>query len=234
MNWRDAVLASFRSFSLRHGTRSVDRQQFLSEELPVIVAAVGSRGRTPHQTLSRILQELRDGGLIEFLSRGQYLLLDTPIDVTAEDFTDEAIDVALRANRLVLGTVETGEDVVQARRRRGQDRVRVLTRASYGDMCAVCDVADIAMLIASHIVTWAEAPEHRGDLSNVICLCRIHDALFERGYWSLGDDLTVLKRRRTPSAFIGQVLDLITEFRPPVDHRPTERFLQVHRDRHNF
>jgi predicted restriction endonuclease len=30
-------------------------------------------------------------------------------------------------------------------------------------------------------------------LSNVICLCRFHDALFEQGYWSLANDLSVTK-----------------------------------------
>jgi hypothetical protein len=43
-------------------------------ELPTIVAEVGAKGETPTQTLSRILQELRVAGRIEFLDNdGNYL-----------------------------------------------------------------------------------------------------------------------------------------------------------------
>ncbi len=162
MQWRDAVLNSLRSFSIRNKTRSVERQQFIAEELPVIIGATSSQGLTPHQTLSRIFQELRDEGLIEFLERGHYLLLDAPIDVESEDLTDEAIDFALLASKLKLGKVETEDKMCLARRRKGQDRLRKLVTGFYGLRCAACDVTDSGLLIASHIVAWAEAPEHRG------------------------------------------------------------------------
>lgn len=40
--------------------------------MPTIVAATGSAGTTPWQTLSRELQELRDQGLLEFVGSGVY------------------------------------------------------------------------------------------------------------------------------------------------------------------
>src|SRR5207253_8233060 len=99
MGWRDAVLSSLRSFRQRHGTRMITRQEFITEELPRIISATGSTGRTPQQTLSRILQELRDEGLVEFLGDGSYFLQDATIDIDEEDLTDEAIDHAIRARR---------------------------------------------------------------------------------------------------------------------------------------
>jgi hypothetical protein len=234
MQWRDAVLASLRSYSARHQSRVVERQQFIAEELGDIAAATGSSGATPSQTLSRILQELRDAGLLEFLERGHYLLLDAPIDIEAEDLTDEAVDVALKANKLKLGNVETADQTMTARRRRGQDRLRRLVLSSYGVQCAVCDVTDLNLLIASHIVGWAEAPEHRGDLTNVICLCRIHDCLFERGYWSLDDGLRVLRQVPTTSAMLQLILEHTTSFRVPPAFGPASGFLQMHRIRSGF
>src|SRR5437879_2043194 len=126
MQWRDAVLASLHSYCTRHATRAVERQRFIGEELSVITAVTASPGLTPDQTLSRILQELRDEGLVQFLERGYYLLLDAPINVESEDLTDEAIDFAIRANKLRLGKVETDDKVCLARRRKGQDRLRKL------------------------------------------------------------------------------------------------------------
>ncbi len=231
MQWRDAVLASLHSYCARHATRVVERQRFITEELQVITAATNSQGLTPEQTLSRNLQELRDSGTLQFLKSGHYLLLDSPLDVESEDLTDEALDLALRSSKLRFGKVETGEQLALTRRRKGQDRIRVLTRETYGSRCAVCDIADADLLIASHIVAWAEAVEHRGDLTNVICLCRIHDALFERGYWSLGDDFSLLKRPVPQSRFLSLVLDQTGPFRLPQAFPPSSQFLHAHRSR---
>jgi hypothetical protein len=75
MSWRDAVLAALHRFSDRHATRVIGRQEFLAEELERIIGDTGSQGQTPDQTVSRVLQELRDEGLLEFLNAGEYQLL---------------------------------------------------------------------------------------------------------------------------------------------------------------
>jgi hypothetical protein len=181
-------------------------------------------GVTPTQTLSRILQDLRDAGKLEFVDPGKYLLLDSDIDVEYEDLPDEAIDRALQANRLRIGMVPTDTPQSRARRRKGQARLRSLTIESYESCCAVCDIRDPGLLIASHIVPWAESPKDRGDLRNVICLCRIHDALFERGYWSLDDNLGLLKRDPIPSRMLQRILGDMTVFRPPLGHPPAQAF----------
>src|SRR6516165_6286931 len=131
IRWREAVLFSLQSFRQRHATRMIARQDFITEELPRIISATGSTGRTPHQTLSRVLQELRDEGLVDFLGNGNYFLQDTAIDIDEEDFTDEAIELAIRAQRLILRDVETATTAVLARRRRGQDRLRHLSLEQY-------------------------------------------------------------------------------------------------------
>lgn len=234
MNWRDAVLASLRNFSQRHRSPVIERQPFLDEELARIVATTGSQGATPAQTLSRHLQELRDEGIIQFLERGQYLLLDTPIDVEHEDLTDEAIDYALKANRLRLGIVATDSVPTRVRRRRGQARIRDLITRSYDGRCAVCDVEDNRLLIASHIVGWAESPEHRGNLSNVICLCRFHDALFEAHYWTLTDDLLPVATTITTSHTVRVLLERVVHFRCPNQFPPAIEFVRAHRQRCAF
>ena len=231
MKWRDAVLLSLHAFSARHRTRAVERQPFLTEELASIAAATGSVGATPEQTLSRNLQQLRDDGLLEFLGNGSYLLLDSPLDAEAEDLSDEALDYAIRAGRLKLGRVETEVRPAVARRRKGQDRLRSLTLEGYAGRCAVCDVSDLGLLIASHIVRWADAPEHRGELANVVCLCRFHDALFENGYWSLTDDLQLVKRASQSSRMVAAVLDAARTFRSPHSFPPDPEYARRHRAR---
>ena len=81
MQWRDAVPTSIRAYSQRRVTRVILRQEFISEEMQTILLATQSQSATPTQTLSRVLQDLRDEGMLEFLYRGTYLLLEVPINV---------------------------------------------------------------------------------------------------------------------------------------------------------
>ena len=76
MNWKEAVKISLENYSLRHGTILIDRRKFLGEEQQRIVNLSNSNGKTPSQTISRVLQELRDQGLLFFSSAGRYVLTD--------------------------------------------------------------------------------------------------------------------------------------------------------------
>lgn len=76
--WTEAVDAAVRRHVAKTGSRIFTRQAFIDAELDAIVADTGSAGATPHQTLSRELQQLRDAGIIEFIDQGSYRLLDTP------------------------------------------------------------------------------------------------------------------------------------------------------------
>src|SRR5262249_44380751 len=130
------------------------------------------------------------------------------------------------------GIVPTNTHQAQNRQRRGQNRIHQLTLQNYENCCAVCDVrADSRLLVASHIARWADDPEGRGDLSNVICLCRIHDGLFEAGYWSLTDGLELLMKESVPSKTIRQLLNAMIPFRRPLAHSPEPRFVKQHRER---
>jgi hypothetical protein len=232
MEWHESVLQALRRFSCRHGTRKITRQDLISEELPTILEETRSEGITPEQNLSRYLQILRDQGLLCFRDgSGTYFLLDTPLDAEAEEFSDEVLDYALEWNKLRLGAVSTSSREALTRLRRGQDRLRILTLRNYGGKCALCDVIDEQLLVASHISRWADDPEVRGNLSNVICLCRSHDALFEVGYLSLSDDLKVLRKNDGGSKTIALNLTLAKDFRQPLAHPPAPVFLQKHRKR---
>lgn len=232
--WRDSVLDALARLSGRRGGDVIDRQALIAEELPRIVAETESRGATPHQTLSRVLQDLRDEGLLEFLGNGQYRLTGRPVDIEAVDLSDEQIDAALRRRLLRFGQAETGTELAASRRRRGQERLRALTLDNYGYRCALCDVTERSLLVASHILGWAEAPDARGDLSNILCLCRFHDALFELGYWSLTNDLGVLTRSGLESTTLRALLAAGLTFRRPRLYSPAPAYLTHHRKRHGL
>lgn len=71
-DWSKTVLDAILRHISKSGSAIFSRQALIDAELENILLITGSIGATPHQTLSRELQELRDGGLLEFLGGGTY------------------------------------------------------------------------------------------------------------------------------------------------------------------
>jgi hypothetical protein len=158
-----------------------------------------------------------------------------PINVEARDLTDAEIEAAIRDGDLRFPTiVATSSPEAIARQRRGQDVLRKLTLQNYEARCAICDVSDVKLLRASHIVGWAEREETRGNLGNVICLCSFHDVLFENGYWSLDDRLGMVIRTDIDSNTIRGLFPAGCSFRKPSTHSPGVDFIRHHRRKHGL
>jgi putative restriction endonuclease len=158
-----------------------------------------------------------------------------PIDVEAQDFSDDELEKAILQDRARFpGEIATSSTVAESRRPQGQAKLRELTLQNYGSTCALCEVDDARLLVTSHIVGWGERVETRGLLSNAICLCRFHDALFESGYWSLTDDLRVVRRSPIDSATIQALLPPTGSLRLPTSHPPAAEFARHHRARHGL
>jgi hypothetical protein len=76
MTWKEAVEAAVRRHAAKSSNRTFNRQEFLADEQSRILSDCGGGGETPQQTISRVLQELRDSGVITFLDdQGTYQLI---------------------------------------------------------------------------------------------------------------------------------------------------------------
>jgi len=178
---------------------------------------------------------LRQEGVLYFMDYfGSYLLADSVIQVEAQDLPEDALDFAIRQNKLRIGIVSADSQSAVVRQRVGQDRIRKAVLENYGCQCAFCDIQDAGMLIASHISRWADDPEGRGDLTNIISMCRFHDVLFEKGYFSLADDGSILKKQVIQGEITRLLLDRTCELKPPYLYAPSPIFLQKHRARTGF
>lgn len=232
--WSDSVLDAMRRRAIASTDGLVYRNDLLRHELNRIVHETSSMGKTPGQTLSRILQDLRDEGAIEFVHKGTYRLAQAPVDVEGADLSDAEVDSLIRRKLLRLGRVETNDQIALARRRRGQDRIRAMALQNYGGQCALCDISAPSLLIASHIVRWADSEDARGDLSNVLCLCRFHDTLFEFGYWSLTENYKIILKPHMAGWPARALLPDTVVFRQPIAFNPDKRYLVEHWSRHAF
>lgn len=235
LTWQQAVKAALERFSSRNSTIKIERNKFLEQELPKIVTETNSAGVTPSQTVSRVLQELRDEGFLFFSNTGLYTLNKVLINTASEDLPDDVLENAVTNGQLILSDVVTSSDSATVRVRRGMNALRKKTLYNYKNNCALCDINDDGLLVASHIDRWADNQEARGLLSNTICFCTFHDKLFENGYFSMMDNLELIWKMPQPI----QAIEVwhhkcTTSFKFPKAYSPEPKFLKAHRSRVGF
>lgn len=231
MNWTDAVKAALQRYSTTHATIQIDRTAFLREQLPQIVHDTSSTGKTPHQTVSRVLQELRDAGALYFSSSGKYVLNGIQLDVVAEDAPEDVLENAARHGGLTLKDVAVSDAVGEIRIRRGVGALRSATLANYQHRCALCDICEASLLVTSHIARWADRPEARGLLANTICFCSLHDRLFEHGFFTLSEAYRVVCRPNIASRSISTWLTTCTTPFAVPQVLPAPLYLKEHQER---
>ncbi|MBL0923660.1 MAG: HNH endonuclease [Sphingomonadaceae bacterium] len=65
--WKQAVLNAIERVTSGKPNHEFSRQQLINTELVTIIAEVAAKGESPAQTMSRVLQELRSTGAIDFV-----------------------------------------------------------------------------------------------------------------------------------------------------------------------
>jgi hypothetical protein len=88
--------------------------------------------------------------------------------------------------------------------RLAQQYFRRVVLTNFDGRCALTGIDAPALLVASHIVGWAVAPEHRVNPRNGLCLNRLHDAAFDRHLITFDEQLRLVLgralRERMPGA----------------------------------
>lgn len=119
-----------------------------------------------------------------YLSKVDNLLFSLITGVKlGEHSKEDSIEKVLVEERL--------REVVQ---RRGQEKFSLKVKENYDWHCCFpgCDINDKNFLVGAHIDRWADNVEKRGNISNGLCLCCIHDRAFELGYFSIDDEYKIV------------------------------------------
>ncbi|EBK2060178.1 HNH endonuclease, partial [Salmonella enterica subsp. enterica serovar Typhi] len=88
-------------------------------------------------------------------------------------------------------TSDSTEFATQTKVRINQGVLRKIVLKDYDQQCALCSIDKPNLLICSHIKPWAIDSDNRLNPSNAICLCVLHDALFDKGYIGLNKDYKI-------------------------------------------
>ena len=93
-----------------------------------------------------------------------------------------------------IENVLVNEKLREVVQRRGQEKFSLKVKENYNWHCCFpgCDINDKNFLVGAHIDRWADNVEKRGNISNGLCLCCIHDRAFELGYFSIDDEYKVI------------------------------------------
>lgn len=158
--------------------------------------------------------------------------------IVAQESNPQTISMKLITH---FDLTKEGEDVAsESKRRKGQDYFRRMILANYGGRCALTGIDIPQLLLASHIIPWADKSHKKDRLNpcNGICLSALYDKAFDQGLITISPDdycvvlSSVLRENETKEYFdkhfgiiIGKKLMMPTQYLPNRD------FLAYHRDK---
>jgi len=176
------------------------REAFSRRETELRSYFMGNKAASRKERLFYVIQ----GGRLQCLN-GAYLS-EVSRDL-ARHLLDRAWDMPQHSSNIVR-EVNTGERLRELLTRVGQREFSDAVRENYEERCCFpgCDVAERTFLRGSHIARWADEPERRGEVSNGLCLCLMHDQAFERGLFTLDLGFRIwvnsARARRSPWATV--------------------------------
>ncbi len=144
------------------------------------------------------------------------------------EFSDVTVDDLPREGK---------EREVIVRQRVNQQFFRRRILGAYRGACCITGLNIEPLLVASHIVPWSEAKEHRLNIRNGLCLNALHDKAFDRHLLWIEDDWKVrvspkLRERKARRPLVGAEWLLSadgTSLRLQKEFTPDQALLAQHR-----
>ncbi|MBO4874981.1 MAG: HNH endonuclease [Bacteroidales bacterium] len=151
------------------------------------------------------------------------------------NFLNKTIEETLNITEKEL---EGKEKEVVIKQRVNQSIFRTMVLANYENRCAITGINIPDLLVAGHIIPWAEStPQQKLNPENGICLSSLYDKAFDKGFITiLPDDYTIvlssaLREYETQDYFdkhFGSVSG--QRILMPIEHSPNRDYLAYHRD----
>ncbi len=147
-----------------------------------------------------------------------------------KSFIDEEKRVEKIIKGLDVDNLNSTEITTTTKQRIGQDKLRKYILDIYDHKCAICHIDKDDLLTCSHIVPWKVDEDNRLNPRNAICLCAIHDKLFDKGYFSLDENYEFKFSSKSNSKITSLFNGL--KFREPYRDLPDKELLKKHFNNH--
>lgn len=132
--------------------------------------------------------------------------------------------------------VGTTEGTRTVRVRLAQSFFRRAILSAYEGRCCISEIPIPELLVASHILPWADFPYQRVNPSNGLCLSRLHDTAFDKGFVTFDEGYRLVVSRRIKDCLPNQAIRVnfsVYEGKPlrlPEKFFPGQAFLAHHRE----
>jgi len=151
------------------------------------------------------------------------------------DFLNKTIEETLNITEKEL---EGKEKEVVIKQRVNQSIFRTMVLANYEGRCAITGINIPDLLVAGHIIPWAEStPQLKLNPENGICLSSLYDKAFDKGLITISpDDYTIVLstalREYETQEYFDKHFGSISGQRiiMPIEHSPNRDYLAYHRD----
>lgn len=143
---------------------------------------------------------------------------------------EENADIIINSNKEEYFKVKNTELSYEVKIRVGQDKLRSRVLENYNYKCALCNINKEDLLICSHIVAWKLDEKNRLNPRNAICLCALHDKLFDKGYFSIDTNYKVIYTKKSDQ-LIKDLMENV-KFRKPKREAPDPELLSRHMKLH--
>lgn len=166
------------------------------------------------------ISELKNTNDLEFIKALQI--------IEELNFVEEEAEEYFVKNQEINKNNNPTESKSEIKVRAYQNKLREIVLDNYNSTCAICDINKTDLLICSHIKPWSVDKEERLNPKNAICLCVLHDKMFDKGYFSLDSEYKIIFGQKADS----QIKELLKNntFKIPRYNEPDENFLKYHFD----
>lgn len=178
---------------------------------PDIIELAGLLGRTPSSVAMKLsnfarldpaeqargIRGLRSGSGLEaeiwaeFYSNWEQLAYES--EVVKQGLAQATVPVDVPLPAVPTGPTDAIRDT---RVRLVQGFFRETVLLSYQSRCAICEISERRLLIASHIIPWQADEKRRADPRNGLTLCALHDRAFDQGLIGVDESLCVMLSSR--------------------------------------
>lgn len=170
----------------------------------------------------------------------EYAHYEQDVEVADRIVAQETNPKSISKKLIAHFDIREGEDrESKSTQRRGQDYFRRMILANYGGRCALTGINVPQVLLASHIIPWADKSHksERLNPSNGICLSALYDKAFDKGLITVSpDDYTVrlssALREYEDQEYFDKHFGSINgkQITMPIEYKPNPDFLAYHRD----
>ena len=128
------------------------------------------------------------------------------------------------------------ERIVERKERIHQSFFRDAIITGYEQTCCVTGLRIRECLIASHIIPWHKAEEHRTDPRNGLCLSATFDRLFDQGLMTVSQEYVIILSEMLLKSQDRQTIEQIGKYHqkpiiPPKRFMPLPEYLAWHQDK---